>query len=151
VVVAGGFRLGDQPDAVLNTLEVVQTPGAAADVYRALQTFPGLQAVDEGAGLFVRGGDVAETKVLLNEAVVLSPYRYESPTGGFFGSFDPFLLEGIFFSSGGFGARYGDALSGLAALRTLGRPERLGLGATASLAAPANSGFAVSIDLPITT
>jgi hypothetical protein len=118
----------------LTPLEVVTTPGAAADVYRALQTFPGLQAVDEGAGLFVRGGDVGETKTLINDATVLSPYRYESPTGGFFGSFDPFLLDGIAFSSGGFGARYGDALSGVAALNTMGRPAKSSFGATASLA-----------------
>jgi hypothetical protein len=134
-VQAGRFQTGNAPDAELTTLQVVSTPGASADVYRALQTFPGLQTVDEGAGLFVRGGDIAETRVFLNDAIVLSPYRYESPTGGFFGAFDPFLLDGIHFSSGGFGARYGDALSGVAALRTLGRPERASLGATASLAA----------------
>jgi hypothetical protein len=134
-VVAGRFSTGDGPDVQLNSIEVVSTPGAAADVYRALQTFPGLQTLDDGAGLFVRGGDIAETRVFLNESIVLSPYRYESPTGGFFGSFDPFLLSGIQFSTGGFGARYGNALSGVAALRTVGRPERAGGGATVSLAA----------------
>jgi hypothetical protein len=134
-VIAGRFTSGSGPDAELTPIQAVSTPGAAADVYRALQSFPGLQAVDEGAGLFVRGGDVAETRVFLNEAVVLSPYRYESPTGGFSGAFDPFLLDGIYFSSGGFGARYGDALSGIAALRALGKPDRIGFGATASLAA----------------
>jgi vitamin B12 transporter len=133
--VASRFVTGSSPDAQLTTLEVVSTPGASADVYRALQTFPGLQAVNEGAGLFVRGGDVDETKVYLNESVVLSPYRYESPTGGFFGAFDPFQLDGIHFSSGGFGARYGNALSGVAALESVGKPERFALGATASLAA----------------
>ena len=40
--------------------------------------------------MFVRGGDVAETRVFINEAVVLAPYKNESPTGGFFGAFDPF-------------------------------------------------------------
>src|SRR5262245_24884569 len=64
-VVAGRFSTGDGPDVQLNSIEVVSTPGAAADVYRALQTFPGLQTVDEGAGLFVRGGDIAETRVFL--------------------------------------------------------------------------------------
>src|SRR5690554_1906484 len=89
-VAAGRVLATAEPDAALSTLEVVTTPGAAADVYRALQTFAGLQAVDEGAGLFVRGGSPEETRVFLDEAVVLSPYRYESPTGGFFGTFDPF-------------------------------------------------------------
>ncbi len=132
---AGRYTGGDSADATLTSLEVVTTPGAAADVYRAIQTFPGLQQVDEGAGLFVRGGDVAETKILLNDAVVISPYRNESPTGGVFGVFDPFQLAGITFSSGGFGARYGDALSGILALETRGRPPRVTGGATAGLAA----------------
>ena len=144
-VQAGRFQTGNAPDAELNTLQVVSTPGASADVYRALQTFPGLQPVNEGAGLFVRGGEIAETRVFINDAIVLSPYRYESPTGGFFGAFDPFLLDGIQFSSGGFGARYGDAMSGVAALRTLGKPVRAGLGASVSLAALSASG-----DLPLT-
>ncbi len=132
---AGAFVAADAPDVSLTPLQVVTTPGAQADIYRAIQTFPGLQHVDEGAGLFVRGGDVTETKVLLNGGRVLSPYRYESPTGGFFGAFDPFLLDGIFFSSGGFGARHGDALSGVAALETLGRPPKASGAATLSLAA----------------
>jgi vitamin B12 transporter len=139
-VEASSYKAADQPGVALTALQVVTTPGAAADVFRAIQTFPGLQAVDEGAGLFVRGGDVSETKTLINDATVLSPYRYESPTGGFFGSFDPFLLDGIAFSSGGFGARYGDALSGVAALNTLGRPTRSSIGLTASLAAVSASG-----------
>lgn len=134
-VKAGQYVATDAPDAALTSLQVVTTPGAQADVYRALQTFPGLQQVGEGAGLFVRGGDVAETRVFLNDALVLSPYRYESPTGGFFGAFDPFLLDGIAFSSGGFGARWGDALSGVASLETRGRPSRTTASATVSLAA----------------
>ena len=87
-----------------------------------MQTLPGVQNVDEGTGLFVRGGDVSETKVLLNNIVMLSPYNYETPTGNFTVTVNPFLLDGIFFSSGGFGARYGNILSGVADLRTAGRP-----------------------------
>ena len=135
VVRPSSFVAGDEPDVSLTSLEVVRTPGAAADVFRAIQTFPGVQAVDEGAGLFVRGGDVSETRVLLNEATVISPYRNETAAGVTFGLFDPFLLDGIFFSSGGFGARYGDALSGIAALRTMGRPRQREVGLTLGLAA----------------
>lgn len=133
-VSASTYVTGNEPDVALTALQVVSTPGTAADVFRAIQTFPGVQAVDEGAGLFVRGGDVSETRIFVNGATVLSPYRYESPTGGFFGTFDPFLLDGIYFSSGGFGARYGDALSGVVALNTLGRPTTRAFGATLGLA-----------------
>ncbi len=121
-VQAGAYTAGNDRGATLTALEVVTTPGATADIARAIQTLPGVQNVDEGTGLFVRGGDVSETKVLLNNTVMLSPYNYETPTGNYTVTVNPFLLDGIFFSSGGFGARYGNVLSGVADLRTAGRP-----------------------------
>ena len=135
VTTASTYDIGEAEGVSLSSLDVVRTPGAAADVFRALQTFPGLVQVDEGAGLFVRGGDISETLTLLDGATVTYPYRYSSPTGGFFGMFDPFLLEGIHFSSGGFSARYGDALSAVVDLTSHGRPQTGSLSTTVSLAA----------------
>jgi hypothetical protein len=142
VIVAGSaFTTGDEPKALtLRSLDVYTTPGAAADIFRAIQTFPGVTAVDEGSGLFVRGGDVDETTILLDQATVVHPYKFESPTGGFFGTIPPFLVSGTFFSSGGFSARYGNALSGVLAMESLNMPSKLttsiGVGlAAASLAA----------------
>jgi hypothetical protein len=63
-VQAGRYTAGEERGATLTTLEVVTTPGAAADVNRAIQTLPGVQSVDEGTALFVRGGDYTETKAL---------------------------------------------------------------------------------------
>jgi hypothetical protein len=127
VVVAGSaFTTGDEPKALtLRSLEVFTTPGAAADIFRAIQTFPGVVAVDEGSGLFVRGGDVGETTILLDQATVVHPYKFESSTGGFFGTIPPFLIGGTFFSSGGFSARYGNALSGVLAMESLNKPSKL--------------------------
>jgi hypothetical protein len=71
----------------------VRTPGAQGDLMRALETMPGVSRIDEGAGLFVRGGDVSEVLVLLDGVVVSHPYRYETPTGGFRGAVDPFLTR----------------------------------------------------------
>jgi vitamin B12 transporter len=115
------------------------TPGAAADICWAIKSFPGVQQVEEGAGLFVRGGEVSETKFILDGANVYHPYRYESPTGGFFGTFTPFLLKGTYFSSGGFGAEHGNALSGILSMESLDFPlERsislgMGLGALSAM------------------
>lgn len=137
-IMAQASTFGNDPSragVTITPLEAVTTPGSAGDIFRALQTFPGITPINESAGLFVRGGDVSETKILLDGAVVLSPYRLETPTGSSFATFEPFLLSGVFFSSGGYGARYGDALSGLVALETVGRPVRHTLGASASIAA----------------
>jgi TonB-dependent receptor-like protein/carboxypeptidase-like protein len=147
-VQAGRYTAGDERGATLTSLEVVTTPGAAANVNRAIQTLPGTQAVDEGTALFVRGGDYTETKVLLDGAPILNSTQLRTPTGTFTGTVDPFLLDGIFFSSGGFGARYGNALSSIVSLRTQGRPERTSATASAGLAALSGS---IAVALPRTT
>ncbi|HEX4682102.1 MAG TPA: TonB-dependent receptor [Gemmatimonadaceae bacterium] len=133
-VQAGAYTAGNERGMTLTSLEVVTTPGATADVARAMQTLPGVQNVDEGTGLFVRGGDVSETRILLDNTVMLSPYNYETPAGNYTVTVNPFLLDGIFFSSGGFGARYGNILSGVADLRTQGRPAQNTITAVAGLA-----------------
>jgi vitamin B12 transporter len=134
-VTAGAYTAGSERGASLNAIQVASTPGATADIARAIQTLPGVQNVDEGTGLFVRGGDVSETRVLLNDMVMIAPYNYETPTGNYTVTVNPFLLDGILFSSGGFGARYGNILSGVADLRTQGRPAQSSVVGTAGLAA----------------
>ncbi len=123
-VTASTWSTGEQETVTLSPLDVVTTPGAAADVFRALKTFPGAAMVDDGAGLFVRGGDVSETLVLLDQATVVHPYRHESPTGGVFGTIPPFMTKGTVFSTGGFPARYGNALSAVLAMESQDRPAQ---------------------------
>jgi TonB-dependent receptor-like protein len=107
----------------MGPLDVVRTAGSAADLMRALQVLPGVVQADEGAGLYVRGGDTSEVLVLLDDAVVFHPYRSETPGGGLFGSVDPFLLEGVSFATGGFSAKYGNALSAVLDMHGLKRPD----------------------------
>ena len=144
-VQAGAYTAGEERGATLTPLEVVTTPGSAADINRTIQTLPGVQSVDEGTGLFVRGGDFTETRVFLNEAPLLNPVQLFSPSGTFVGTVDPFLLDGIFFSSGGFGARYGDALSGVVGLRTKGTTTGSAGTLGAGLAA-----FSADVAVPVT-
>lgn len=138
-VTASAFTSGDEEGVTLTPLEVVSTPGAAADVFWAIKTYPGVQQVEEGAGLFVRGGDVSETAVILDGAYLNHPYRYESPNGGFFGTISPFLLKGTFFSSGGYSAEFGNALSGALVMESMDIPAKnqytLGAGLAAFSAA----------------
>jgi hypothetical protein len=119
----GGYTASDEPGATLTSLDVVTTPGAAASIPLAIKALPGVQAVDDGSGLFVRGGDDEETRFFLNDAGILDGVSPEEPVGSDAPQIDPFLLDGIFFSSGAFGARYGNALSAVVDLETQGRPE----------------------------
>ena len=144
-VSAGTYIAGEERGAQLTPLEVATTPGTTADIGRTVQTLPGVQTVDEGNALFVRGGDYLETKVFVNDALLLTGFRYDNPTGTFANTPNAFLLDGIFFSSGGFGARFGNALSGVVSLRTLGRPvKNLGTLSAGLGALSASGGWAPS-------
>jgi len=108
-------------NGALTPIEIILTPGAAGDLNRALQTLPGVQNVDEGNALFVRGGDYWETAPFINGGVFPSAVRLEAPTGTFVGTVGPFLTKKISFLSGGFGVRYGNLLSGVVDLETQDR------------------------------
>ena len=144
VVTVSTYTTGEDETVTLAPLDVVTTPGASADIFRAFKTFPGVATVDDGAGLFVRGGDVSETVISLDQATVVHPYKYESPTGGVFGTIPPFMVKGTAFSTGGFSARYGNALSAVLAMESLDMPVQqsytLGLGLAAG---------SVGLDLPL--
>jgi vitamin B12 transporter len=137
-------RVPVDPVFARQPIDVYRTPGAQGDLFRALQTLPGVAAPDDAAGLFVRGGDVSEVLVSLDDAVIAHPYRYETPTGGFRGAVDPLLITGIAFSTGGFAARHGNALSAVMDLRGLDRPALPEMSGTFGLA-----GAAASIGVPV--
>ncbi len=138
-------RSGLEDATPMGPLEAVTTPGTSGDLFRAVQMLPGAQAAQDGAGLFVRGGEKGEVAVLLDGAAVTHPYKYESPSGGAFGTLPPFLVQGTHFSAGGFSARYGDALSGVLAMTSAERPDETG--GTAGLGLAAAS---VSAAVPVT-
>jgi vitamin B12 transporter len=124
VVAASGVRMDEaRSGTALRRLDVLTTPGGAADLMNALQTGPGTTAAAEGSDLYVRGGDPAESPVFVDGARLFYPGRYETLNGAVFGILDPAVLRSAFFSSGGFSARYGNALSGVLAVETEGRPE----------------------------
>ena len=141
---ASSFTMADEEGQTLTSMDVVTTAGASADIFRAIQTLPGVTQVDEGAGMFVRGGDVSETVILLDQATLSHPYRYESDTGGYFGMISPFLLSGTYFSSGAFSAKYGNALSGVLAMESLGMPDARALQVSMGLAA-----LSLGADVPV--
>ena len=125
-------------------LDVVRLPGAQADVMLYVQSLAGVNQLNDEAGLFVRGGDSNEVLTMLDQAVLYHPYRYETVTGGIRGTVDPFLTSEIAFSSGGFPARYGNALSGVLEMRGLGRPGAPAGGATLAL-----TGVSGNASLPV--
>ncbi|HTN16675.1 MAG TPA: carboxypeptidase-like regulatory domain-containing protein, partial [Chitinophagaceae bacterium] len=125
VIAAGAFEASnDKNKALLTTMDIVTTAGANADVVKAIQTLPGTQQQGTQTGLFVRGGDASEAAVIIDEMVVQNAFFSGAPGVATRSRFSPFQFKGVSFSSGGYGARYGQALSSVLELNTLDLPEK---------------------------
>ena len=120
VITAGAFEASDDKRAaVLRPLDIVTTAGALGDVAGALNALPGTTRVGEEGRLFVRGGAASETKTYLDGLPVQSPYGGAVPgTTPARGRFSPFLFKGTVFSTGGYSAEYGQALSAVVGLNS---------------------------------
>jgi hypothetical protein len=122
---AGSFTAGDNSKAsVLKPLDIVTTAGAAGDFVAALQTLPGTAAVNEDGRLFVRGGGAEETQVFIDGQRVFQPFNATANNVPTRGRFSPFLFKGITFSTGGYSAEYGQALSSVLLLNTTDIPNQ---------------------------
>lgn len=119
MITAGTFEAGDKArNSVLKPLDIVTTAGSAGDIVAALQTLPGTQTVGESGRLFVRGGEAGETQTFVDGIRVAQPYGASVQNIPTRGRFSPFLFSGISFSTGGYSAEYGDALSSVLLLNT---------------------------------
>ncbi len=118
-ITAGNFQAGDKSRvSVLKPLDIVTTAGSAGNIIAALQTLPGTQNVGESGRLFVRGGEAGETQTFVDGLRVSQPYTASVQNLPARGRFSPFLFSGISFSTGGYSAEYGDALSSVLLLET---------------------------------
>ncbi len=125
VISAGTFEGGSGTKSeVLKPLDIVTTAGATADIAGALNTLPGTQTVGEEGRLFVRGGDGHETKTFIDGLQVLKPYSTTIPNTPTRGRFSPFMFSGTSFSTGGYSAEYGQALSSALILNTKEKPTQ---------------------------
>ena len=122
---AGTFEAGDNSKvSVLKPLDIVTTAGAAGDFVGALQTLPGTSTVNEDGRLFVRGGAAGETQVFIDGLRVFQPFSATANNIPTRGRFSPFLFKGITFSTGGYSAEYGQALSSVLLLNTTDVPDQ---------------------------
>jgi hypothetical protein len=125
VISAGAFEASnDKNKALLSTMDIVTTAGANADVAKAIQTLPGTQQQGTQTGLFVRGGDASEAAVVVDGLVAQNAFFSGAPGVATRSRFSPFSFKGVSFSSGGYSARYGQALSSVLELNTLDMPEK---------------------------
>ncbi len=125
VISAGTFEAGTGTKSeVLKPLDIVTTAGTTADISGALNTLPGTQTVGEEGRLFVRGGAGYEAKTFIDGLQVLKPYTTNIPNTPTRGRFSPFMFSGTSFSTGGYSAEYGQALSSALILNTKEKPTQ---------------------------
>ncbi|MEZ4946140.1 MAG: TonB-dependent receptor [Cyclobacteriaceae bacterium] len=124
VISAGSFTAGEEKRrTVLKAIDIATTAGATADIAGALNTLPGTQKVGESGRLFVRGGDGSETKTFIDGMLVANAYSPSAPNTPSRGRFLPFMFKGTSFSTGGYSAEYGQALSSALVLDSKDKAE----------------------------
>lgn len=135
VITAGSFEASDERRmTMLKPIDIVTTAGAGADITAAMNLLPGTQRVGEQEGLFVRGGSNAEAKVVIDGMIVQNPYFSSLPDLQSRGRFQPFMFKGTSFSTGGYSAQYGQALSSVLLLNTTDKGSNNGLSLSLNLA-----------------
>ena len=116
--------------AVVAPLEVLRTPGALDNVFRTLQTLPGVAATEEfGSRLAVRGGSPDQNLTVMDGVEIHDPYRLFGLTS----AFNPETIARFELATGGFSALYGDRLSSLLVVENRDGTRAESLAGSASL------------------
>lgn len=125
VISAGSIEASDRKRAttLLTPIDIYTTAGANAQVTAALETLPGVQKIGETEGLFVRGGTGAETQFFMDGNLVNTFFGNSIPGIKSMDRLNPSLFKGNIFSSGGYSAMYGQALSSVLILESIDFPE----------------------------
>lgn len=144
IVTASSYGSEADKGVVITRMDVLTTPGGAADIYQSLKTLPGITQVSESAELYVRGGDPLETITVIDQAVVYHTMTFESGYGGMFSNLNQSVVRSMFFTSGGFSAKYGNALSGVLDIDTRNIPDREYYNVALSMA-----NASLTVDMPV--
>ncbi len=120
MVTAGTFEASDEKKTTLiKPIDMVTAAGSGYDVAQTMTLLtPGSQRNGESTGLFVRGGSAQESKILIDGLTVQNAFNTPSPDVPSRARFAPFQFKGQAFSTGGYSAQYGQALSAILAMQT---------------------------------
>lgn len=131
-------KLPDKPVSVQTQSyeEIRRLPGGLEDVLRAVSILPGVAQVQPGRNdLIVRGGAPSENLYAVDNLQIpnINHFGTQGAAGGPLSYLNLDYVAETQFSSGGFGARYGDRLSSVLTITMKdGRDDRIGGKATIS-------------------
>ncbi len=133
----------------LRSEEIRRLPGGFEDVVRAISTLPGVAQVSNGRNdLLVRGGAPSENLFLIDgvESPNINHFGTQGAGGGPLSFVNLDFVQETTFSTGGFGAKYGDKISSVLTIDMReGRDDKHGGKATISA-----SQFGLNLEGPIT-
>ncbi|QIY91734.1 TonB-dependent receptor [Chryseobacterium gallinarum] len=126
VVSAGSIEASDRKraTALLTPIDIYTTAGADGQISSALNYLPGVQKVGESEGLFIRGGTATESKIFMDGSLINNYFSNSIPGIAGRDQFNTSLFKGNIFSSGGYSALYGQALSGALMLESVDLPDQ---------------------------
>lgn len=127
VVVTAGYFADEervQPSTIgLSREEIRRFPGGFEDVVRTVSTLPGVSINNAGGrnDLLVRGGGPSENLFVINgiEVPNINHFGNQGTSSGSLSFVNLDFVEDVTFSTGGFGARYGDKMSSVLTLKMM--------------------------------
>ncbi|WP_312089118.1 carboxypeptidase-like regulatory domain-containing protein [Chryseobacterium sp.] len=125
VISVGSIEASDRKraTAALTPMDIYTTAGSQGQTTTGYKFLPGVQNAGDSEGLFVRGGTGAETKYYIDGNLVNN--YFSSSVSGLAGRerFNTSIFKGSVFSSGGYSALYGQALSSVLLLESVDMPD----------------------------
>lgn len=127
VIKAGLFD--DDINETINTFgynreEILRTPGTGGDIFRAIETLPGVSSAGgEYTAFSVRGGSPKDNIILIDNIPFDRIAHFDRGNedqevqGGRFSIFTPGVIDAATFQAGGFSARYGGKNSSIVTLK----------------------------------
>ncbi|KAA0129864.1 TonB-dependent receptor [Chryseobacterium sp. SN22] len=125
VISAGSIEASDKrrATAALTPMDIYTTAGSQGQTTTGYKFLPGVQNAGDSEGLFVRGGTGAETKFYIDGNLVNNYFSSSVPGLAGRERFNTSIFKGSIFSSGGYSALYGQALSSVLLLESVDMPD----------------------------
>ncbi len=109
--------------STVSNQEIISSSGVfSKDVYRTLQTVPGISSSEWSSKPHIKGGNPDETAVIIDNLEIYEPFHLEEIDGPY-SVISSDLVKDMKVITGGFAPKYGDKMSGILKVNTIDRVD----------------------------